>query len=639
MNSTEEDIASPDKKNNYSTKILGIMAFIFIILALTVIARTPSASGYELSIYEAFPLYFWIFLIGAIFTGIVIILQEIFKNKKTNLWIFGFIAVLIGNTIFLLLPVFRGYCIIGGPNADIFSHIGWIREIAQSGHVGINNFYPIIHIIILSISNMIGVNVSSMINYIPAFFWALYTPFMFLMARSISNNKGHTLLITAFSFTLLFSFFYFTIHPSFLSFIFLPFLLYLYHKRNHSLRKIELSILIIILCYFIVFFHPITTLIAILIFGTFVVLSIIIKLVKKPKDNINISIRQSNATTLILILAISFFTWYTSQGSGRFAINAIYSSLVQGSDVTIASNYINTLSIANLTLLQTIRLFTLKYGAIIIYSLIGFFFIFITIKKINFSKRIKELEFLYGIQCITGFLTAGVMIAANFIVKNPIRSARYFLMMITVFNGLVLYSLSEKNKKISESLVDFKKKNPYFQKSLKRKAVKRKILYLTISIVLLSSCMLCILNVYSSPISWQSNKQFTYMNFAGSAWTTENRDLMIQTSSDSGYNLERMEHYINGVIIGKKHIKKEPFSTPTHFGYNYNNSLSQVFNYTYTYMITTENGKQAVNAFPNNIKPMATQYTSEDFKKLNSDINVSKLYDNRELEIWFVYGK
>ena len=54
----------------------------------------------------------------------------------------------------------------------------------------------------------------------------------------------------------------------------------------------------------------------------------------------DISFIHSNAITLILILGISFFVWYTSQGSGRFAINAIYSSLTHGSDVTIATNYI-----------------------------------------------------------------------------------------------------------------------------------------------------------------------------------------------------------------------------------------------------------------------------------------------------------
>jgi len=231
---------------------------------------------------------------------------------------------------------------------------------------------------------------------------------------------------------------------------------------------------------------------------------------------------------------------------------------------------------------------------------------------------------------------------ANFLVRNPIRSARYFLMMITVFNGLVIYSLSEKSKirknnKESKAFLHFIRRTPYFDKSLKRKVIKRRILYSIISILLFSSITICILNVHSSPITWQSNKQLTYMNFAGSTWITENRDIYIQTSGDAGYNLERMEHYIHGVEKGVIRVKKEPLITPTHFGYNDNSSLSQVFNYTITYMITTENGRRAIDAFPNNVKHMATQFTSEDFNKLSSDINVSKLYDNRELEVWFVY--
>ena len=81
-------------------------------------------------------------------------------------------------------------------------------------------------------------------------------------------------------------------------------------------------------------------------------------------------------------------------------------------------------------------------------------------------------------------------------------------------------------------------------------------------------------------------------------------------------------------------------STRTHFGYdNINYTLSKVFNYTDTYMITTENGRQTVYSLPKNVQSKATQFNSDDFDKLISDIAVSKIYDNIELEVWSIYGR
>ena len=42
-------------------KIISIICFAFILIALFVIAKSPPASGYEISIYDAYPWYFWFF--------------------------------------------------------------------------------------------------------------------------------------------------------------------------------------------------------------------------------------------------------------------------------------------------------------------------------------------------------------------------------------------------------------------------------------------------------------------------------------------------------------------------------------------------------------------------------------------------
>ncbi|MCK4733231.1 MAG: DUF1616 domain-containing protein, partial [Methanophagales archaeon] len=109
---------------NRFVKIVAIIAFIFIISALTIIAKTPPASGYEISIYAAYPWYFWFLLVGAISCGITILVHQAFAEQKSNWWSIGLSIIIFTNLIIILLPIFRGYFISSG--GDEITHLGMI---------------------------------------------------------------------------------------------------------------------------------------------------------------------------------------------------------------------------------------------------------------------------------------------------------------------------------------------------------------------------------------------------------------------------------------------------------------------------------------------------------------------------------
>jgi hypothetical protein len=128
------------------------------------------------------------------------------------------------------------------------------------------------------------------------------------------------------------------------------------------------------------------------------------------------------------------------------------------------------------------------------------------------------------------------------------------------------------------------------------------------------------------------------MNFAGSIWFTENRNDRIQISSDGGYDLRRMEHYLNGIIQGGHNIKSDSLITPTHFGYKENESLYQVFNSTPTYIISTEIGIKSVYAFPEIVQSLIASWNKEDFDTLKKDPYVDLIYSNNEFKVWSLNG-
>lgn len=142
-----EFIKSNDE--NRVIKIVAIIAFIFIISALTIIAKIPPASGYEISIYEAYPWYFWVFIITSIFMGQIILVRSALSSDKSDrLCFFGFLAIITTNIILLFMPFIRGYATYG--RGDVLSHIGHIKDILRTTSFGTDNFYPLDHILTAS---------------------------------------------------------------------------------------------------------------------------------------------------------------------------------------------------------------------------------------------------------------------------------------------------------------------------------------------------------------------------------------------------------------------------------------------------------------------------------------------------------
>ena len=92
-----------------SAKMLSIIAFSLLTCLLYIIWINPLANGYELSIYDGLPSYFWFLLIIIILLGIAIIIHPLLTGKKSREWLFGFGIVLFCLTILILVHSFRGY--------------------------------------------------------------------------------------------------------------------------------------------------------------------------------------------------------------------------------------------------------------------------------------------------------------------------------------------------------------------------------------------------------------------------------------------------------------------------------------------------------------------------------------------------
>ena len=104
---------------------------------------------------------------------------------------------MIINGILISLPIFRNYSFY--QRHDALTHVGMIKDILNSGHVGVNNFYPLLHIesaMILQITNIGIFPLKELISYL---FFIFYILSIYLLALKITNSKNISLVSLLFA--------------------------------------------------------------------------------------------------------------------------------------------------------------------------------------------------------------------------------------------------------------------------------------------------------------------------------------------------------------------------------------------------------------------------------------------------------
>jgi hypothetical protein len=255
-------------KSDIIEKFLAIIAFSFIIFSLIIILYTQPALFYEISIYQAFPWYFWFFMLAAIFIGQLIVFNDVFyesTEKKYKGWVLGLIAILFPIIILLFLPIIRGYSTYG--TGDHLYHIGVVKDILLYGNFGQNNFYPNLHILTASSILVTDGDIISIGNFISRFFFFILPISMYLFFKIIFKKKNEMklALILASSF-LFFGGYCIYLAPYNQSFLLIPIILYLYFKRETLIDTVSFSLLLFIFVISFNFYHPLNSLLLILVF-------------------------------------------------------------------------------------------------------------------------------------------------------------------------------------------------------------------------------------------------------------------------------------------------------------------------------------------------------------------------------------
>jgi hypothetical protein len=192
----------------------GLLALGFLALVGAVAtAHSNPATGYELSLYAATPLTFWLLYGCAMFVALFVALRASNRwLRRTALGLGG-----IATTAFAGLPVLRGYWFYSG--GDGLTHLGWARGIQVGNFLPTDLRYPGMHSVTILFDAAFGIDLAHAMLLVVVVLSVLFFAFVTLSTPLVFESR------------------YSTTAAAFSAFMFLPITSLSTHLQPHAMSQ------------------------------------------------------------------------------------------------------------------------------------------------------------------------------------------------------------------------------------------------------------------------------------------------------------------------------------------------------------------------------------------------------------------
>jgi len=607
VNSKKKHIRAIREDRLYKIAIITLYAV--TTLWLYILLNTPPASGYEISIYNAYSSFFWFLFILTIILGIGLTIY--FVARSVCLWKYSLPVILLADTVVLFLPTIRNYAFCANGGSDIFAHLARSKSILNTGQILGSDYYPAMHILMTTVDQLSLLDPAILAAIISFVFFILYVLSLFTLGRAVFKDSKAAALLATVGTPLLFSFGHYAFYPFLFALFLFPLIFYLIRKIEGLENRGAYYTCFIILSFFIVFCHPMITLILLLILGILYGYSKI-----GSKSRLGFS-SGFNILNMIAIVGITFAFWYINFKSitrmGESVISALLG--INDSDTILTSN-LDMINQSGASLFRVIEAFIKIYGPVAIYFVIALLITIYLIKTFIIKRKFSH-EMSYVALFLLSIAFGAALTLGYFVVFELIRAASFVIIMATIVCGIGLYILY-KNTGTPD---------------------RKNILTLITVVVLCTVSIFSVFNVYHSPWTLSPGVHMTEMEKSGIDWfLTKNNELSAIFFNDD--NLRTYPTYFQEVHeIPVQQLRVIKNGIPSHFGYGQNMYLSQSVNISAnhnSYIVTGEKIRHNDLAYPAEMQSDRKHFSEEDFFRLNHDPTVNKLYVNHELEFWMV---
>lgn len=593
-------------KGNIPLKVVPFFSYAFCLAHLWILLIIPSANGYEFSIYEAYPKIFWFCIIGSIFTGQILLIKCSFDESSKKYCLLGIISILVSDSVLLFMPMIRGYVAYG--RGDTLSHLGMAKDILSTGCFGVSNIYPLDHILISILFLLSNIKLATLSMVIPPIFSLAFIAFFYILSKEVFLDKSLSLLTLIFTTTLMFGYFHQMFAPYIQAFFVIPLVLYLFFKSRMNECRMDFHALLIIFSIFIVFFHPLTSIILI---GIICVFEISIRF--QPNYE-NISIKFGRSLKLIILNLVVFLSWSAYLYILVRSLDRIRNSFF---DPGIKSEFQKTIDVINygdVGPILLIKSVLLTYGQMIIIILLSLLFIISIIYNFLILTGALEKPRFFYIFASIGFLSFSVSSVFVYI------AAAYFGFM-RILDIAICFSIWLLSPLVFIIFSPANKKRQLFPKVF-------------LSFFLLMIIIFSVFNLYSSPLIRLSNQQVaeSELNGMNTFYNVRNIDTPILNFGLSQFRFH--DGLFGRDSSPRTNIRYGVDEVPVdHFDYLHNDSLK--FRYNNSYLLLNSLGR---NAYPYLYPEFREKwrFTPSDFSRLQKDYYVKKIYDNYNLNIYHI---
>ena len=616
-------------------KLLLTTAFSALSLAAGIAGITPGAQGYEISIYPAYPLFFWTMLVLSVSASILtLFLAAASQGALRRMILAAMLSVLASNSFLILLPSFRGYNLGFGPTWDVMFHIGEMKHLLVRGSISEGNFYPMIHLLGAMMSQTTSLAPESSATILPVVFYLLFMLSLLLMAKSVGRGSAAEAVTIALATPLLFSLYTRALQPSLMALFFFPLMLYLWHKRERNIALgSRISVLLILCAFFLTFFHPLTVLLTTSVFLVFAVSRALTNRPGPSKGRLRKTSqsRTAPAVHIALIMMVTFLTWYLSFSAILGNLKQVALSIAGEGGTPLAQQQFQLFTSADLTLTQVAYIGINLYGPVGIYlALATACCASLAWRRKARSEDYREVTYGYGLQFVVSLLLAGFLLATFSILGDVVRLLAFPLFFSIVLGGLFFPTMYHS----PETFLD-----RHQQRTRRNRAVLSAATVVVVALLLISGG-LGIMNLYGSSRTLQPNQEVTSTDLSGFNWFFAHAPFHTNVFS----NL-RVDRFADLLFCPYQAECPNWVTTPIppHFSYNTNTSMGKLMESQHGTLITTRLDELSYLAYPSDLQPLlqsrnAYVYLGSDFQRLAEDPLLSKAYDNGGFAIWTAAG-
>ena len=579
-------------------RVLSLAGILALLLCLAILAATPPAVGYELSIYGAYPLSFWFLVVFANAAGIVLLVIQATRERSSVFSLCGVVFILLTNFIVVVLPLLRGYTFYGVD--DALYHLGFVNVIISSGHLSSFDFEAASHLFVVLTSFISNLPQTSVLLATEPIMWLVYIVGGVLLVRMISRNQAQALLIFALISELPIGLLDVKFYPVGASFLLLPFALYAYLRSPRP----EFRFVFLVFALAMVFTHSFAALALILILVIHTALAL--RYSRNREDN-HRSVQGS--MTAILIVSLAFAAWFSAAAIYGARVHNLLAFLSGASEISQAAQLQIAASKASLLPVDYALLILKTYGQTLIYVLLfalGVALVF----RIRRAKRNGKLhnELFFGatfVILIVVFFALFISGLAAF--GSPYRVAAPALFFCAVFIGLT------------------------YHKSIFNIDSKHRRLYLSVfTAALVISSALGMFTVHLSPWMGTASQDVSDSEWTGALFVATNSKIDTRIYSIGIALGPRARDIVYGpVASGELYGVMSP-----HFGYN-ESTFSVADHYNQSIITLTDEDLLYYRV----LWPTQGSFNSTDFEMLSNDHAAELFYSNGGgMSLYYVEG-